>query len=269
MDQGSPSTDLLLDFLYVDRDRLQSYAAQLFNSGVLATTKTIDQTGSQSGGQLGIPGTNVLTGGSTLSSQERVFDASHTLPLNVLDKLDELGFVHGAMSEAGLGDLFLAEGRARFLDFKIIKNCWENIHTATVLEKQAQGQHMKSAERAQLKNNFKLMESLPHSTELTLHTEDEHIWMCLNPIHLKVDPATLAFSHGTAIPGKWTLLATLDARPDTEEDIINDSAQMPIVREMQAGMVQAMDGVRLMLGRPFAFYAATPILIFRTVHSKK
>ena len=66
MDLVSPKPDSLLDFLYVDRDRLQSYAAQLFNAGVLTTTKTIDQTTSQSAGQIGVPGTNVSTNGGTL-----------------------------------------------------------------------------------------------------------------------------------------------------------------------------------------------------------
>ena len=259
----SPNTGLLLDFLYVDRDRLHSYAAQLFNAGVLASTKTVDQTSSQSIGSFGVPGTNVSTTGTTLSSQEQLFDASHTLPFNVLNRLSELGYINENIAQAGLGDLFTATGRMRFMDYKLIKNCWESIHLATLYEQQAKGQHMKPAEKAVLKNNFKILESLPHSTELTFHTGISNIWTCLNPCHLKIDPATLAFAHGSAIPGTWTMLATLDARPFSEAEALQDQMEMPIVREMQLGMAQALDAIRSLLGRPYTFYAATPILVFR------
>lgn len=263
MAPDSPNTDLLLDFLYVDRDRLQTYAAQLFNAGVLSSTKTVDQTASLTTGQVGIPGTNIGGGNSSYTSQEQLFDAFHTLPLNVLDRLDEFGWIAHDVSNAGLGDLFLAEGRIRFLDFKLIQNCWDPIQAAVLAEQQAQGKHMKQNARAAVSNNFNILKALPHSTELTLYTAQEHIWTCINPAHLRVDPATLAFSFGSALSGRWHMLATLDARPDSADEILQAMAEMPMGREMQIGMSQAMDGIRMMLGRPYTSYGATPILIFR------
>lgn len=263
MAQDSAPIDSLLDFLYVDRDRLQNYAAQLFNSGVLATTKSTEQTGSQSTGQLGIPGTNVGIGGSTVSSLEHVFDAAHTLPLNVLDELDKLGAIGEDLGGVGLGDIFMVQGRMRFLDFKIIKNCWSAIHNATVLQQQSKGQHLKASAKAELKNNFELMASLPHSTELTFHTGAESIWTPVNPAYLKTDPATLAFAFGTSIPGTWSMLAILDARPDKSEQLLEDAMAMPMPTDAQLGLFQAIETLRIVFGRPQAFYAATPILIFR------
>jgi hypothetical protein len=263
VDLVSPKTDSLLDFLYVDRDRLQSYAAQLFNAGVLTTTKTIDQTTSQSAGQIGVPGTNLSINGGSISSQEQLFDSSHTLPLNVLDRLDELGHIRDGVGATALGELFLVHGRMRFIDYKIIQKSWDCIHNATIQEQQSKGQHLSNAQKAVLKNNFKILESLPHSTELTFHTGTESLWSCLNPCHLRVDPATLAFAHGTAIPGEWTMLAILDARPYDEEEELENLVKMPIVREMQLGMHQALEGIRGILGRPYTFFAVTPVLVFR------
>lgn len=96
MDQGSQSIASLFDFLYVDRSRLSAFAAQLFNQGVLQSTKTIDSTTGKAGGSLDVGAPKVLginfSGLSeSASAIEHQFDASWSLPLNVMDRLDELG----------------------------------------------------------------------------------------------------------------------------------------------------------------------------------
>ena len=267
MAPDSQNTDSLHDFLYVDRDRLNSFSAQLFRAGVLASTKTVDQTSSQSGGQFGIPGTNVTGGSGTLSSLEHMFDASHTLAINVLDKLDERGFIRQSLAGANLGDIFYIEGRIRFLDYRILQNCWEAIQGVMIADQQAKGQHLKSAEKANLKNNFKLIQALPHMTELTLYTATDSIWTSLNPNYLRVEPASLAFAHGTVVPGSWSMIAALDARPSSSEEALNEQLiGQPASTEFQSGMCQAMEAMRTFLGRPQSAYAATPLLIFRTIN---
>ena len=59
------------------------------------------------------------------------------------------------------------------------------------------------------------------------------------------------------------MLAILDARPYDEHEEIANLTKMPIVRDMQLGMHQALEGIRGMLGRPYTFYAVTPVLVFR------
>ena len=63
-----------------------------------------------------------------------MFDSTHTLPLNVLDRLDELGYIREGVGATALGELFLVHGRMRFMDYKIIQKRWDCIHVATIQE---------------------------------------------------------------------------------------------------------------------------------------
>jgi hypothetical protein len=268
MAQGSQNTASILDFLYVDRPRLASYAAQLFNKGVLRSTKTQDATAGSAGGGVAasaftLASVNAAARSETRSQVEQEFDASHSLPLNVLDRLDELGYISPDIKAASLGDLFLIQGKIRFLDYRLLKDCWDEIYPFTVQQQQQEqgGKLLKASQKEQMKNIFKLMKALPHSTELILHHADLMVWTNPNPEHLTVASNALMFSHGSSLPGTWGMLASLDGKPEIQEDF----AAMPMVKEFQFAMWQVTEGLRQILGRPYAAYAATPLVIYREI----
>jgi hypothetical protein len=267
MAQDSPSTASILDFLYVDRPRLASYAAQLFNKGVLRSTKTQDATVGSAGGGVSasaftLASVNAAARSETRSQIEQEFDASHSLALNVLDKLDELGYICPDIKAAGLGDLFLIQGKIRFLDYRLLKDCWDEIYPFTISQQQEQARKLlKASQKENMKHLFKLMKALPHSTELILHHEDLMVWTNPDPEHLTVASNSLMFSHGSSLPGKWGMLASLDGKPEIQEDF----AAMPMVKEFQFAMWQVTEGLRQILGRPYAAYAATPLAIYREI----
>jgi hypothetical protein len=273
MAPGSPSIDSLFDFLYVDRSRLTAFAAQLFNQGVLQITKTKDITAGKSGGSLDLGAPKLLgitiAGGSEVSSEvEQQFDASWSLPLNVLDSLDEHGYIRPDITRARLGEIFVIEGSLRFFDYRLLKDCWEQIAPMTI-EQQNKVKPMTLPEKENLKNTFKIMQKLPHSVELILHADSAMIWTFLNPGSLTVSSETLAFTHGTSIPGSWFMVATLDATPKdadkVEADLLADLKAKPMIKEFQTATAQVVDGLRKMLGRPHGSYAATPLVIFRKI----
>lgn len=265
MGPDSQSIDSLLDFLYIDRDRLASLVAQLHKSGVLKTTKTSDRkTGRSSGSaNLGIPalGVNTSGGSETSESIDQEFDASWTLPLNVLDLLDERSFIAPSVRSAKLGQIFIARGKIRLLDFKVLRDCWEDVSSIVLAGHQGSGKHPKQSDKEGLKRVFSLLKKLPHSTELVIHTESDMIWTNADPKNLTITSDTLTFSHGSAIPGTWGMVGILDGTPDIEDDFVS----RPMVKELQIAMFSITAQLRELLGRPVGAYAATPLVIYRVV----
>ena len=61
MEQNLLTTEFLFDFIYLDRPRIASYFAQLFDDGVLTQTKRISQKSEMDSNKLkaGLTGTGV------------------------------------------------------------------------------------------------------------------------------------------------------------------------------------------------------------------
>lgn len=142
VEQDRPSIDSILDFLYVDTERLKVWLAQLDGNGVptaLRSSSAVSQTSSDETtvGIHGEGGKNVLVlkaevGGSVAGKQaaasavrdvlERQFDASWALPLNVLDRLDETNFIRKSLQDAPIGSVVLVSGTTQILDLDLVKN---------------------------------------------------------------------------------------------------------------------------------------------------
>ncbi len=231
--------------------------------GVLASTKTADASNNQTAQSVGPRSLASFSGHqATVTSLEHTFDASHTLPLNVLDRLNELGYIRDDLDASALGDLFMAEGAIRIVDYTMMRECWSAISSLAITDQKAKGQHVKPAAKSNEKNALELLKNLPHSTELLLQAGQRTIWGYLRPEFLRTPSATIGFAHGTEVPGTWRIIAALDALPDEMADQSNHNAP-PIFTELQSGMVEAMKTLRSVFGRPPQAYAATPLLVFR------
>ncbi|MBB9242372.1 hypothetical protein FSI07_023110, partial [Escherichia coli] len=97
MDQDCQAVDSLFDYLYLDKERVGYFTAQLFPSGVLNAVKQISSSSEHSLNELkgGVSLFNARknAGDSFAKTQERHFDSSWSLPLNFFDKLHEQGLV--------------------------------------------------------------------------------------------------------------------------------------------------------------------------------
>jgi len=95
MAHDSQSTVSLYDYLYIDRERINALTAQLFSSGVLTSVKQSQSDADSDTNQVKfkIPfiEAGISSGEAISRAQERHFDSSWSLPLNLLDKLSETG----------------------------------------------------------------------------------------------------------------------------------------------------------------------------------
>ena len=129
MGQEELYTNSVFDFLYSDTRRVKSWVAQLYPDGVLASHSRTSQTGESKGNEISCEidaaGVNALvadakvkgsakaaskTDESQSSSHSKSFDASWSLELDLLDKLDDLGMINRDISSASIGSLILVSG---------------------------------------------------------------------------------------------------------------------------------------------------------------
>ena len=266
MAQDFQSIDSLYDFLYLDRSRLSAFMAQVFDDGVLTSVKKTEQTadGIHNGVEAGIP--KLLKGASSAqstntTSQEMQFDSSWTLPLNVLDGLDQYGFIRRGLTDSRIGQLRLTCGKVSVLDIKLLQNMWTPL-LDFFIKQEAAGKSAKQigALKAEYKSIGALIDKLPQSVQMYLTDHDgDQVWMTLSSEFMVINPDDLALKHGGHISGDWYVLGCVDALPE------DDSPPPDIGSALASSMVEMLNAVRLAAGRPSNHYGMTPILIFRRI----
>ena len=126
--QAGPESVAIYDFLYVDRARISALYAQLFPQGILTSVKTTAQQSFSDDSNIGTDlklfkvETRSIEGGT--EGIERMFDASWSVPLDVLAELKGRSLVHDSVRGAGLGSIVMANCMLRVIDFKSMNNLW-------------------------------------------------------------------------------------------------------------------------------------------------
>lgn len=279
-----PDIELLYDLLYVDGRRVATYLAQLDPNGTLTGIKST-VSGSISQNAQGRLGLGVLSGVAQNTQvagegQEQQFDPLWVLPITLMDRLDELGFIHRGLDGAPIGQLVLINGRCRIIDVAAVKEMWPMIGriltTATAHESQVSAPQSRNARRDQRKADAKkartseaetefvvgLAQYLPHALEMHLLTEHGVAWATLERDSLITSSQDIALKHGSSLPGEWHMLGILDAKRDDADPDVWD--QLPTT-EFASAMRQLLRGIRETIGRPAGYFGVTPLLLFRTV----
>ncbi|TJZ75575.1 hypothetical protein FAZ21_06570 [Chitiniphilus eburneus] len=254
----------------MDRDKLSSYSAQLFADGVLTGTKSSHQSSEHSGSKFDAGIKGLLSAGgsdgeSIATSLERHFDASWTLPLNVINALDERGMIHRELSTARFGNLVMVKGRIQFVDLRMVQGIWGPIMELSV---GSQKNAMTSAQRRKQSEGVKtsgalvqILSKLPHALQMRMYGFGNQIWASLKHESMIVNPEDFAFKHGDRIPGEWVCLGLLDAVPDADDDDIQ-----PIgFGDIEEAMLNVLNVLKEQFGRRPSDYGVTPIAIFRKV----
>lgn len=275
-----PDIASLYDLLYVDGRRVATYLAQLDPNGTLTGIKatvsgsiTLNAHGRLSAGVASgdLQGTE-MTG----EGQEKQFDPLWILPITLMDRLDELGFIHRGLAGAPIGGLVLINGLCRIIDVAAVKDMWPLIgrmiattpasqHSRTRNERRAQrGAAAKEAKETGDANEIVagLAQHLPHALELHLLTERGAAWATLDRDNLISSAQDIALKHGTRLPGEWHMLGILDAESNEPGAPVWDD--LPTT-EFAAALLQLLEGIRGVIGRPPGYFGITPLLLFRTV----
>ncbi|MFU2052924.1 hypothetical protein [Bordetella hinzii] len=270
MDQDSPSIDFLYDFLYVDKPRVHSWLAQLFDEGVLKTFKHSSSTSDTSEGTVGIKAVvqgGLKHNGTVTEGQERVYDAEWSLPILLIDRLDEIGHITKDIVSARIGDLVMVAGRMELTDVQTLQKMWSPAIKLMIAEQKVT--HANKQEVAKLKETLahfgEAISAMPPDAQLYMRDRTEvAVWASLRAEHTIINTSTLALAHGAAIAGQWMMLAVLDSKPDWENPFA-EGGPMINTSDMAETMHAVLNLVRKLAGRSAGAYGVTPIAIFRPV----
>ncbi|MGX8900625.1 DUF6414 family protein [Citrobacter werkmanii] len=285
MEQEQQNIDSLFDFLYIDRVRVSSLTAQLHNAGVVTSVKqTISDTDkSNKSVELNV---KILKGkigadDSIAHSQEKTFDASWSLPINFLDKLDEVGMIKTGLNGENLGSVVHSIGKMRIFDVSTIQKIMPLF--GEMAQAQANTANLPPKVKAKLKGKLdideievspglkfgvvkKLINIVPNILQVDFIDEDgELMWMSIDKEFLTINPDDLALKYGGTIPGTWHVIGLIDALPDYVQGKDIDSSPAFPEHDLKSGLQTFLDMVKEQAGRGSNSYGMTPLLIFRTV----
>ncbi|MCU8695849.1 MULTISPECIES: DUF6414 family protein [Enterobacteriaceae] len=278
MEQEQQSTDSLYDFLYVDNQRASSLLAQMHGPGVVTSIKhitaEIDKSMSDAGFDLRIVKAKTGVEETINQTQEKSFDASWTLPINLLDKLDENGLIRKDLNGERLGSTVLCKGRMRIFDISVLQK------SVPFIAKMMEMEQPKLPPKAK-KSNFNVEEQfiapgvtfgmmkevlniVPNTLQVDFINEaGQTIWMTINRDYLTINPDDMVLKYGSSLPGEWYVIGFIDALPEAEEDEIDTLSFEP--NSMKDGIHGMLSGIRGLAGRSSNSYGMTPLVIFRNI----
>lgn len=279
-----PDTESIYDLIYVDRQRVSSYFAQLF--GEDGTIKTItrtsdlsDATGGSGEGSIKVATVKRSFETKTAQSAKHEYDPAWLIPLTVMDRLDELGRLHRDLLSAPIGALVLIEGQLEVLDIRMLHNLWTplialfqaQVEASPIPDGPKAQRHLAEQQKkkiikdmtAQFAHIPDILKGLPHAIQATVNAGGDQAWCTLSVDNLVVGTDDLALKHGTQVQGSWYLLGILDALPDQPAP--------PVALKSEAdnsikNVLRTVIGMgRTFFGRPADCFGVTPVLIFRAL----
>ncbi|MDV7620555.1 hypothetical protein ACKEPO_15950 [Acinetobacter baumannii] len=280
MGQESQSIESIFDFFYLDNPKIKSFYAQLNGLGALNTLKNTSQIGDtrKLEASVGVP---TITGGkmgndhSVSTTSEHLYDGLPTMPREMIDRLDELGFIRKELNADMLGNLVLLKGRLGVFDIGVSKELMDPALNMHIKDLERDPRNKKEA--AELKKNkqdlVNFCKSIPFSLEAKVlvktgsKTDEgvdlaEEVWMTLNRAEMSGSSHDLNFKHGEFLAGDWHVLGVLDALPFDDFTFDTDKNDF---REGISSLIQLM---KEFVGRPKTAYGLTPIAIFRVLKAK-
>nr|WP_314539903.1 hypothetical protein [uncultured Ottowia sp.] len=282
MEADSLADVSLTDYFYADRPRLHTFLTQLFPEGNLLQTKTASRKGFSTdgigkGGLPPIAEFNLRGGKNVEDAIERQYDAAWSAPLNFLTEITRKSLLREELDGASLGQIILLRGHLQIVDFNTLHQLWKPIQK--IIQEESIIQQQRQLNRTQRRSKDSkiqfnqarkqqadeidltgsILTALPALIQLKCFNERYEAWGTLNPQHMLCSPSDLAFKFGPGVPGQWTVVGLLDAKPDEENPISETNT------DLEKGLLTAMLQMRLYLGRPASAWGITPLLIYREV----
>lgn len=186
-----------------------------------------------------------------------MFDATWSVPLEVLARLKSLSLVKESIRDAGLGSIILEDCFIRVIDFSSMEDLFEPAMRAFVASGQAETPAIPAEQLAII---AEVLRAMPRAIHAHFLTNSGFLWSSLQSSGLTIPVTDLTLKYGGTVSGQWRLLYLVDAWAD--------SGNPPDVTLWSAGpfidgIHTAMHGLRILMGRPQTWMGITPLMIFR------
>ncbi|MEM1286600.1 MAG: hypothetical protein AAGH43_14545 [Pseudomonadota bacterium] len=270
-----------LDLLYCDLSRIELFNAQSNSHGNRKTLtrarSTQRQSGTDTSGKLagGVPGVVSADTAATAISRNQLEDSlGESFDPSLADAIafiaQHIDLPEPSPTSApGIGTLIKVSGALSVTDLGLVKEL-----LAGKIVSKAVRQGAKQGIKASGKSGqsgfdetgfiFETLASFPHSVKAELTTGTSIFWCTLRDENLITPAHEILLKHGMQIPGRWEVLAILDAYPN---DILPPEAnELDVLINGLGAMIQPFIGpIRTLLGRPEHAYGITPIAIYREI----
>jgi len=251
----------LIDFLYRDISRIDSFFAQLFQGTIkeiAASSSSSNSKSSQVEGNI-----QVVKGGT--ESEEIITNSleKHIDPHDqkILDILGALNIsVHDSISNVNNGQIVLLKGSIVIRNYQTIKQAIPllfKIGPETFV-----GNKNRKEIQKEIKKNSKIIESIlnliPMGLELEIHTDkNETLSGILVPEYLSQNPNDLLRLYGNNMPGEWHVLGIVDS--------LNYSTKCNYSSDIKKSTDEFAEVIKSMFNEEESNYRITPILIYRKI----
>lgn len=249
-----PETQEIIDFLYVDKERADSFISQIRNGTLRSVTQTVgtSESSSISGkGSAGIVGGSVQHGQTSNDSAAKQYDPYHSQLLDLLNDLD----IHplSSLPEADVGQLVLLNCPIAIRDAATMRI----LLSITLKNKWMMPPLKDKATRNVMNMVSDLLQQMPDSISLSLNFHGLSITGTLKESGLSISQSDLMRTYGAQLPGEWLVLGILDTALPVEPP--TDSVQ---------SIEDAIDLCSSATNKLFSssLLKIIPILIFRPVH---
>jgi hypothetical protein len=288
----------IYDILYGDTRRLSSLISQFSQDGLVTELLRSAEDATSAQASLSI---KVVKGGSSASGKTgktQKIDPQWLLPLLFLDEAQDL--IERDITKAAIGSLVLVTGRMIVADLRILQKLWSvpstkklMLHEARkaaqeVARQAAAATGASSPSRASRKANQKPVDTseaeitmemlplLPHSPQVNIVTPEATAWSTIDPLYFVGAVEDLLLKHGAKLPGAWSMVGILDARPWEERDDDDYDDWLSVDDRIRIGglteniwkvAIDLAGPARQALGRPLFSYGVTPLIIFREIET--
>ncbi|HBT7663352.1 TPA: hypothetical protein MCW73_001727 [Klebsiella pneumoniae] len=277
MEQEPQSIDSLYDFLYVDKLRASSLTAQLYGPGVVTAIKLITSDSDKSTKGVGLD-VKIFKGNTSVeeainNTQEKQFDASWSLPINLLDKLSEAGLIRHGLNGELLGSTVVIKGAMRIFDISMLQKCIPfaskmfskqlPVLPPKASKKKINPEDVEIAPGVSFGMVADLLQVVPNTLQVDFIDEEGHtIWMTINRDYLTINPDDMVLKYGGKFPGEWYVVGLIDAVPESEESFSELVFPPNAMKDSLTGILSA---IKDFAGRDYNSYGMTPLIIFRKV----
>lgn len=277
MEQELPAIESLYDFFYLDSRKISSFYSQLTGEGALELyTKThSNEDGQKLQGSIALP---TVISGSVESNQnantsgQKQYNAIHTMPREMIDKLDEQGFINRELTEDNFGKLVLLKGRLGVIDVNMLGSIVDpalNFYIKEMRSSNKKNERDQAKEISSMKKDIiTFLQNIPFAIQSRFIVGEgesaKEVWMTLNRDEVSTSAHDANFKHGEFTAGEWYLLGVLDALPNDDYSFTGASES-----DIQSMMREFVNQLKTLGGRSQSSYGVTPIAIFRNIKSNK
>lgn len=273
MAQDLQNIESIFDFFYLDHTKIKSFYAQLNGSGALTSIKKTKHIADAKKAEVSV-GIPTVTGGkmstdhSANSSAEHGYDGVPTMPREMINGLDALGYIYRDLIPENLGSLVLLNGCLNVTDVEVMKGIIKP--SVDYMAEQMPSRTREDKKKAiQFKNQMRplldFIAQVPFALSCSLYVKNPNhqnlteVWMSLSRDDISSQVHDISFKHGDKLAGQWYVLGVLDAIPNSlqsAKENIPDHDGFGQFKKSASEMLQ-------MFGRHPESYGITPIAIFR------